>query len=82
MSANGEIFVPVPDEYMGRVIGQGGSNIKRIQQETKTRIKKCCKTGELGRTTGFSITGSSGGCQKAKQAIKHSVVSILLNLTI
>ena len=60
---------------MGLVIGQGGSNIKRIQQETQTRIKKCCKTGELGRT-GFTISGSSGGCEGAKEAINHCVVSM------
>ena len=78
MSASVKIFVPVPEECMGLVIGPSGTNIKRIQQETQTRITKCCKTG----TTGFFISGSSACCQKAELTIKSCVVSILLFLMI
>ena len=78
MSANVRIFVPVPEKCIGLVIGQRGCNIKRIEQETQTRIKNCCEKGELGRTSGFSITGGTQtDRERAEQAIKHCVVSTI-----
>ena len=71
------IFVPVPGEYMGIVIGRGGCNIKRIRQETQTSIwKKQGETGNVGTETGFRVTGSEDGCKQAELAIKDCIVSI------
>ena len=79
MSANTGIFVPVPEECIGLVIGRGGSNINRIKQETQTRIEKSPKRGELGRESGFYVTGGSEADRKrAEQAIKRYVVSTIL----
>jgi hypothetical protein len=32
------VVVPVPEEKIGEIIGPGGKNIKRIQEETKSQI--------------------------------------------
>lgn len=77
MSANTEIFVPVPEEYMGLVIGRGGSNINRIKQETQTRIDKSRKRD--GKS-GFYVTGGSeNGRKRAEMAIKRYVVSTIIS---
>lgn len=80
MSTNVSIFVPVPEKYMGRVIGKGGSNIIRIKQETQTRIDKSPKKGAMGGKSGFYITGGSDtGRKKAEQDIKLCVVSTIVS---
>ena len=65
------ITVPVPMEHMGRIIGPGGENIKKIQNDTRTRITKYKKEGECG----FHVTGVPSGCKNAQQAIIHCFVS-------
>ena len=65
------VFVPVPEERMGRVIGPGGENIKKIKNDTRTAIKKSTNLEE----SGFQITGTPSDCEEARLAIVHSLVS-------
>ena len=72
MSSEGTtIFVPVSEECMGRVIGPGGENIKKIKNDTRTAIKKFTNLEE----SGFRITGTPSDCEEARQAIIHCLVS-------
>ncbi|CAB4011418.1 ---NA---, partial [Paramuricea clavata] len=73
MSRFVEIFVPVLQEYMGNVIGARGRNIIQIKRETDTRIVSC-NGDNLGRESGFTVTGSATGCEAARQAIRCCVV--------
>lgn len=72
-----EIFFPVPNECMGRVIGKGGRTIKQIEHKTRTRIK-VVDTNASGKGSGFVITGTATGREEAKQAIRCCVVSTII----
>ncbi|CAB4028188.1 vigilin isoform X1 [Paramuricea clavata] len=72
MSRFVEIFVPVPQEYMGIVIGARGRNINQIKRETDARIDSC-NGDDFGRESGFTVTGSAAGCEAARQAIRFCV---------
>ena len=74
MSRFVEVFVAVPQQYMGIVIGSGGRNIKEIRQDTRTRIKSC-NGDNIGRGSGFLVTGSASGCEEAQLAIRRRIVS-------
>ena len=73
------IFVPVPSECMGQVIGKRGSNIIQIQQQTQTTIKSCNGSNLSETESGFRITGSADACQQAKRCIMECAVS---NITV
>lgn len=77
MSRFVKIFVPVPQGYMGIVIGVKGRNIIQIKRETETRIDSC-NGDNLGRESGFTVTGSADGCEAARQAIRCCVVSMII----
>jgi predicted PilT family ATPase len=77
MSRFVEIFVAVPQEYMGIVIGARGRNINQIKRETDTRIDSC-NGDKLGRESGFRVTGSAAGCEAARQALRFCVVSMII----
>ena len=67
-----EVFVPVPQKYMGRIIGTRGSNVKQIAQETRTTIKTC--NGEnFGEGPGFLVIGISRDCKGAERAIRSYI---------
>ncbi|CAB3987636.1 vigilin [Paramuricea clavata] len=72
MSKSEKIFVPVPQECMGIVIGTGGRNINEIKRETDTRITSC-KGVNSGEESGFTVTGTVVGCEKAQLAIGNRV---------
>lgn len=38
-SRSGYIEIPVPPQFIGLVIGKGGESIRRIQQETQTKVQ-------------------------------------------
>lgn len=75
MSKSEKIFVPVPQKYMGIVIGTGGRYINEIKRETDTRITSCNGVNS-GKESGFTVTGTVIGCEKAQLAIRNRVVSI------
>ena len=60
---------------MGIVIGTGGKNINELKQETDTRITSC-KGDNSGKESGFIVTGTIIGCENARLAIRHRIVSI------
>ena len=67
-----EVFVPVSQKYMGRIIGTRGSNVKQIAQETRTTIKTC--NGEnFGKGPGFLVIGISRDCKDAERAIRSYI---------
>ena len=70
-----EVFVPVPQEYMGRIIGTRGSNVKQIAQETRTRIKTCNREN-VGEGPGFLVIGTPRDCKDAQRAIQSCIVCI------
>ena len=75
MSRFEKIFVPVPPECMGIVIGTGGRNINQVKRETDTRITSCIGDNS-GKESGFIVTGTVIGCENARLAIRHRIVSI------
>ena len=76
MARNAKIFVSVPQDCMGLVIGTGGRNINEIKRETGTRIKPCDGDSSW-KESGFEVTGEPIGCEKARQAIQRRIVSSL-----
>ena len=75
ISRRAEVFVPVPQKYMGRIIGSRGSNVKQIAQETRTTIKTC--NGEnFGKGPGFLVFGIARDCEDAERAIRSYIVCI------
>ena len=75
MASCGErLFVPAPQECMGRIIGTGGRNIKQLERETRTKIKAC--NGDRDRGPGFLVTGIARDCENAQVAIQRRIVSI------
>jgi transcription antitermination factor NusA-like protein len=77
VSGYGEIFVPVSQECMGIVIGTGGRNIKKLKQETDTRITSC-NGHNVERESGFIVTGTVTNCEKVREAIRCRLVSIII----
>lgn len=75
MSSNEELFVPVPIEYMGFVIGKKGQHIKEIKTKTRTQISS--KQSEEGSQSGFTVCGSRKACKEAETLIMDCVVSIV-----
>ena len=73
-----EIFVAAPQKCMGIIIGTGGRNIKQLQHETHTRIRK---SNGVGRGSGFTITGTATGCEEARLAIQRHIVSFSILYT-
>ena len=69
-----ELFVPVPQQCMGRIIGTGGRNIKQLERETRTKIKAC--NGDRDGGHGFLVTGIASNCESAQVAIQSHIVSI------
>ena len=74
-----EVFVPVPQECMGRIIGPGGSNIQELARKTRTRIKTC-NGDNFSRGPGFLVSGIASGCESAKVAIQRQIVSISITV--
>ena len=68
MSGFVEIFVPVPRECMGIVIGTRGRNINQIKERTRTRIT-CCNGDKSGKGFGFTVTGAETNVEEARLAI-------------
>ncbi|CAB4016348.1 vigilin isoform X1, partial [Paramuricea clavata] len=79
MSRSEKIFVPVPQEYMGIVIGTGGRNINELKQETDTRITSC-KGDNSGKESGFTVTGTIIGCENARLAIRHRIDNVSVTI--
>ena len=77
MSRYVEIFVPVSQECMDIVIGAGGRNINKLKQRTHTRITSC-REDNFGRKSGFTVTGTTTGCEAARLAIHSHIVSIII----
>ena len=76
MAKNVRIFVSVPEDCMGLVIGTGGKHINEIKRETRMRIKPWDGDSSVKRY-GFEVTGKPIGCEKARQAIQRRIVSSL-----
>ena len=69
-------FVPVPQEYMGIIIGNKGRNINEIKQETKTRITSR-QADESGEDSGFEVSGpSETSVENARLAIRSRMVDV------
>ncbi len=77
MSEFVEIFVPVPQECMGIVIGTRGRNINQIKERTRTRITSC-NGDKSGKGFGFTVTGAETNVEEARLAIRGCVVSIII----
>ena len=75
---SGDVFVPVPQECMGQLIGTKGIKIKEVEQQTHTRIW-ACKGNGLERGCGFKVTGSPHACETACDEINHRMVCYLFN---
>ena len=76
-----ELYVPVPQECMGRIIGTGGNNIKQLARETRTRIKTC-NEDNVGKGPGFLVIGTPSDCEDAQLAIRRRIVSIAMSYTL
>jgi len=64
------ILVPVPQQYVGVVVGRGGTVIMKIKDQTNTRIN----TPKDGvNSTAFEVTGSPMNVLAAKEAIVEKV---------
>ena len=75
ISRGAEVFVPAPQKCMGSVIGTGGSNIRKIAQDTRTTIETC--NGEnFGKGPGFLVIGTPRDCEDAERAIQSCIVCI------
>jgi len=64
------IQVPVPQQYVGVVVGRNGSVIMRIKEQTRTRINT--PKGD-SQTPAFEVTGSQINVMAAKEAIEDKV---------
>lgn len=63
-----EEFVPVEDEFKGRIIGHRKHTIKKIEKESDASIEVHPK--------GFSVTGSDQEREDAKRLIQQIVVGL------
>ena len=76
-----EIFVPVPKEYMGRLIGKGGNRINELKQRTQTLITTI-NADAIGQESGFVITGTATNCEEAKQEIREDIKRCVVSISI
>jgi len=66
--------VPVPRSLIGVIIGKGGDMIKKIQEQSGSRIQFKPEDEEVGGPTRIcSITGSAQGNQTARGMIMELV---------
>lgn len=63
-------FLPVSKDFIGRVIGKGGSVIKEIHQKSGATI-----TPTNGQEEGFTVIGDEQQIAIAKRLILEKVVS-------
>lgn len=64
------ILVPVPQQYVGVVVGRGGTVIMKIKEQTNTRINT---PKDDSPATAFEVTGSQVNVLAAKEAIEEKV---------
>ena len=76
-----EIFVPVPKEYMGRLIGKGGNRINELKQRTQTLITTI-NADAIGQESGFVVTGTATNCEEAKQEIRKDITRCVVSISI
>ena len=76
-----EIFVPIPKDYMGRLIGKGGNRISELKQRTQTLIT-VINADAKGQESGFRITGTATNCEEAKQEIKEDITRCVVSISI
>ncbi|RWS30006.1 far upstream element-binding protein 1-like isoform X1 [Leptotrombidium deliense] len=72
-SRPGTVEVPVPPQYIGLVIGKGGESIKRIQQETGTKVQfDTTKTDAKGNKI-CTIQGQSDAVDRAADMVREII---------
>jgi len=64
------VRIDVPNSYVGRIIGRGGSRIRELQDDTGARIN-ICKDEATSDSTPVEITGSDDCTGRAKEAIEQ-----------
>lgn len=67
MAKNYNIQVPIFKEYHKNIIGKGGSNIRKIREETNTQIELPTENSE---NEVIKITGRKEDCEKARKMIR------------
>uniref|UniRef100_A0AAR2ISL5 Vigilin n=1 Tax=Pygocentrus nattereri TaxID=42514 RepID=A0AAR2ISL5_PYGNA len=76
------VSVPIFKQFHKNIIGKGGANIKKIREETNTKIDL---PAENSNSEMIVITGKKANCEAARNrilAIQKELVSILQNLSI
>ncbi|CAB4008037.1 KH domain, partial [Paramuricea clavata] len=79
MSGDVSIFVPVPQECMGIIIGTRGRNINQLKQDTHTSITSC-NGDNLEKESGFTVSGAESNCEEVRQAIRCRVDNASVHL--
>jgi len=65
----GGIRIDVPNSYVGRIIGRGGSRIRELQDDSGARIN-ILKDEATGDSTPVELQGSQDCQQRAKELIE------------
>merc|ERR1719470_235221 len=63
------IRIDVPNSYVGRIIGRGGSRIRELQDDSGARIN-ILKNEATGESTPVELVGSQDCQQRAKELIE------------
>lgn len=70
---SGTVEISVPPQYIGLVIGKGGENIKRIQQDTGTKVQfDTSKADEKGNKI-CTISGQQDAVHKAADMVREII---------
>ncbi|RWS12606.1 far upstream element-binding protein 1-like protein [Dinothrombium tinctorium] len=72
-SRGGVVEVPVPPQYIGLVIGKGGESIKRIQQETGTKIQFDTSKSDAKGNKICQIQGQTDAVNRAADMVREII---------
>mgnify|MGYP002716043925 CR=1 FL=1 len=72
-SRPGYIEIPVPPQFIGLVIGKGGESIRRIQQETQTKVQFDTQKSDAKGNKICQISGPVDAIERATSMIREII---------
>lgn len=72
-SRSGAVEIPVPPQFIGLVIGKGGESIRRIQQETGTKVQFDTQKSDPNGNKVCQILGPADATNHAVEMIKEII---------
>lgn len=73
----GIVEIPVPPQYIGLVIGKGGENIKRIQQDTGTKVQFDTTKSDANGNKICTISGQQDAVNRASDMVREIIDNAL-----